>query len=118
MDDEDEDEDEDGVSQEQATLLRRALERAGLGLHEVWMHYFSIGGNAGQMEVEAFLHHALPLPPLERDMLAHAVNELIDHRPVVYAPYSSELTDAEGVGHVEARPTGDDEEEEEDGTHQ
>ncbi|USQ75242.1 hypothetical protein [Ornithinimicrobium cryptoxanthini] len=65
------------------------------------MHYFSIGGNAGEMEVEAFLHHALPLPPLERDMLAHAVNELIDHRPIIYAPYSDDLTGAHGVDHRE-----------------
>lgn len=110
-------EDGERVSQEQATLLRRALERAGLGLHEVWMHYFSIGGNAGEMEVEAFLHHALPLPALERDMLAHAVNELIDHRPVVYAPYSADLTQAQGVGHVETRPMDEDEDDDTD-THQ
>lgn len=93
------------VSREQARLLRRALERAGLGLHEVWMHYFSIGGNAGEMEVEAFLHHALPLPPLERDMLAHAVNELIDHRPVIYAPYSADLTDTQATDQDDSAPS-------------
>jgi hypothetical protein len=87
--------DEPGIASEQARLLRLAIGSAGLGLHQVWMHYFSIGGNAGEVEVEAFLHHALPLPTLERDMLAHAVNELVDHRPVTRAPYSSELIDAQ-----------------------
>lgn len=100
--------DEVRVSREQARLLRRALEGAGLGLHEVWMHYFSIGGNAGEMEVEAFLHHALPLPPMERDMLAHAVNELIDHRPVIYAPYSADLTAAHAAEHGESTPSDQD----------
>lgn len=90
--------DEPGIASEQARLLRVAIDRAGLGLHQVWMHYFSIGGNAGEVEVEAFLHHALPLPRLERDMLAHAVNELVDHRPVSRAPYSSELVEAQETG--------------------
>ena len=95
---------DESAGREQARLLRRAVEHAALGLQEVWMHYFSIGGNVGEMEVEAFLHHALPLPSLERDMLAHAVNELIDHRPVLYAPYSFDLADAQELGQSEPTP--------------
>ena len=85
--------DEEALGREQARLLRRAIDHADLRLNEVWMHYFSLGGNVGQLEVEAYLHHALPLPPLERDVLAHAVNELIDRRRVLYAPYVSDLAD-------------------------
>lgn len=86
--------DADGAGREQARLLRLAIRSAGLGLPQVWLHYFSIGGDAAEIEIDAFLHHALPLPPLERDVLAHAVNELIDARPVHYAPYSFDLADA------------------------
>ena len=105
--------DEDALAREQARLLCRAIDHAGLGLNEVWFHYFSLGGNAGQLEVEAYLHHALPLPGLERDILAHAVNELIDHRPVLYAPYTSDLDDAQDPGHLQE--SGDQETTEHDG---
>lgn len=105
--------DEEALAREQARLLCRAIDHAGLNLSEVWFHYFGLGGNVGQLEVEAYLHHALPLPGLERDILAHAVNELIDHRPVFYAPYTSDLDSAQDPGHP--RTTGDEETTEHDG---
>ena len=40
------------------------------------------------MEIDAYLHHALGLPRLERDLLARAANELIDHGVGGHAPYS------------------------------
>lgn len=85
--------DEEALGREQARLLNRAMEHAGLGLHEVWMHFFSIGGDVGELEVEAYLHHSLTLPGLQRDTLAHAVNEIIDHGPVLHAPYTCDLSD-------------------------
>ena len=85
--------DEEALGREQARLLRRAMDHAGLDLHEVWMHYFSIGGDVGVLEVEAYLHHSLTLPGIQRDILAHAVNEIIDHGPVLHAPYTHDLTD-------------------------
>ncbi|MEX5258049.1 hypothetical protein RCG71_17160, partial [Kocuria sp. CPCC 205281] len=42
---------------------------------------------------EAYLHHSLTLPGIQRDTLAHAVNELIDHGPVLHAPYSCDLSE-------------------------
>lgn len=89
---------EDGLAREQARLLRRAIDHAGLSLPEVWFYYFSLGGNVGQLEVEAYLNHALPLPGLERDVLAHAVNEMIDHRPALYAPYTCDLGNSGAAG--------------------
>lgn len=85
--------DEDALGREQARLLRRAMDYAGLDLHDVWMHFFSIGGDVGELEVEAYLHHSLTLPRLQRDTLAHAVNEIIDHGPVLHAPYTDDLSD-------------------------
>lgn len=42
------------------------------------MKYFAIGGKAGLTEVQAYVHGALSLPSIERDMLAHALNESLN----------------------------------------
>jgi len=86
---------EEEVGREQARLLRRAMLQADLQLDDLWMHYFSIGGEAGPLEVEAYLHHALGLPRLQRDMLAHALNELYDGNPSPRAPYARDLVEDE-----------------------
>ncbi|WP_307843336.1 hypothetical protein [Arthrobacter sp. MSA 4-2] len=75
----------------QRLLLLRAIRHAQIGLGELWLHYFAIGGDAGEYEVEAYLHGSFTLPPLQRDLLAHAANELIDDRPPPpRAPYSTD----------------------------
>ena len=83
--------DEEEAGREQARLLRRAMELAGLRLDDLWLHYFSIGGEAAPLEVDAYLNHALRLSEMERDILAHALNELINGRPSPRAPYASDL---------------------------
>ncbi|WP_461169620.1 hypothetical protein [Arthrobacter sp. Z1-15] len=78
----------DAVEPEQRRRLRLALTQAGLGTSQLWMKYFSIGGEAGEYEVDAYLNGSLSLPPLQRDILAHAANELIDDLPPrLRAPY-------------------------------
>ena len=61
---------------------RRALDvgyrRAELTLEQLWVRYFALGGVAGADEVEAYLGGVLPLPPLQRDILAQVVNERLD----------------------------------------
>ena len=61
---------------------RRALDvgyrRAELTLEQLWLRYFALGGIAGLVEVEAYLHGLVPLPPVQRDLLAQAVNERLD----------------------------------------
>ena len=61
---------------------RRALDvgyrRAELTLEQLWLRYFALGGVAGAVEVEEYLGGALPLPPLQRDILAQVVNERLD----------------------------------------
>ena len=79
------------VGGEQARLLREALDRAGVEVKQLWFHYFTLGGHAGETEVEAYLHHCLSLPALQRDLLAHAANELIAQLPPLRAPYTSDL---------------------------
>ena len=88
--------DDDGVGAEQARLLLEVIGRAGLEVKQLWFHYFTLGGSAGEVEVEAYLHDCLGLPAFQRDLLAHAANELIDRRPPLRAPYTSELLRREG----------------------
>ncbi|GAB5077227.1 hypothetical protein [Arthrobacter sp. AD-310] len=79
---------EDPEKQAQAT--RQAMDEAGLPLHIVWMRYFSFTGSAGEYEVDAYLNGSLKLPAHERDLVSHAVNELIKELPPPrMAPYSS-----------------------------
>ncbi|MFF1385056.1 hypothetical protein ACFVWT_15960 [Arthrobacter sp. NPDC058288] len=62
---------------------------------------------AGQFEVEAYIHGAIALPPLQRDILAHALNERLDeiNAPDGRASYSRGSEDA-GRLHDD-RPHGD-----------
>ena len=76
---------------EQRRQLREALKSAELTRGELWLNYFSIGGNVGEYEVEAYLQGLLSLPPVQRDLLAMAANELIEAIPRLYAPYSDDL---------------------------
>ncbi|MCQ2002107.1 hypothetical protein [Arthrobacter zhaoxinii] len=80
------------VEPEQRQLLKKALEDARLSVPEVWLKYFSIGGGAGEYEVDAYINCSLSLPPLQRDILAHAANELIDQLPArPRAPSSADV---------------------------
>jgi serine/threonine protein phosphatase PrpC len=63
---------------EQRHALNVGYRRANLTLEQLWVRYFALGGDAGLVEVEAYLHGLMPLPGLQRDMLAHAVNERLD----------------------------------------
>jgi hypothetical protein len=83
--------DDDTVGYEQARRLRGTMSAAGIDRQELWLHYFSIGGDLSEFEVDAYLHHSLGLPALQRDLLAHAANELLAERLPPSAPYASEL---------------------------
>lgn len=76
---------------EQRRQLREALKAAGITRGELWLNYFSIGGSVGEYEVEAYLQGLLSLPPIQRDLLAMAANELIESLPRLYAPFSDDL---------------------------
>ena len=64
----------DGEAQRDRTA--HAFRRSDLDVDELWMHYFSIGGDAGAMEIEAYLHGSYMLRPIQRDLLDHALYEL------------------------------------------
>jgi hypothetical protein len=66
----------DGDGEAQRDRTAKAFRRADLEVDQLWMHYFSIGGDAGSMEIEAYLHGSYMLRPIQRDLLDHAIYEL------------------------------------------
>ncbi len=64
--------------EDQSHSLQGALRQAQVTLDELWQSYFALGGTAGLHEVDSFLHDHTPLPLLQRDLLAHALNERLD----------------------------------------
>jgi hypothetical protein len=59
------------------TLLA-AFRGANLPPEQLWRRYFALGGAAGPAEIEAYLLGQTPLPTLQHDILAHALNERLD----------------------------------------
>lgn len=66
---------------QQAGVLHHIIARAGISVFQLWWHYFSLGGDAGALEVEAYLHQALHLPRAQRRLLDHAAHELLTSYP-------------------------------------
>lgn len=67
-----------GDEDDQRRCFRLALDAAPLTLEQVWIKYFGVGGEAGLTEVQAYVYGALNFPALERDLLAHALNETLN----------------------------------------
>lgn len=80
---------------EQRALINAAIVEAGFSIGEVWLHYFSLSGDVDEYEVEAYLTGIMQLPQSECNLLALAVNELIDELPPRRrAPFSDDLARA------------------------
>ena len=79
----------------QRELTLRAIREAKLTFGDVWLRYFECTGAADETELEAHLFGLLRLTPLESDILAHAVNELVKELPhgdlLPRAPYCHDL---------------------------
>lgn len=90
--------DDDAVGHEQARRLRGTMVAAGIDRGRLWLYYFSIGGEVSEFEVDAYLHHSLVLPRLQRDLLAQAANEILADLAPPRAPYAAEVR-----GHLSAR---------------
>jgi Stage II sporulation protein E (SpoIIE) len=76
----------------QRTATADAVSHAELTLEQLWTRYFALGGDLDLVDVDAYVSGLGQLPRLQRDMLAHAVNERLDElsgrRRV---PYSSPI---------------------------
>ncbi|CAM3586499.1 PP2C family protein-serine/threonine phosphatase [Kibdelosporangium persicum] len=75
------------------------MKRAELTVEQLWLRYLGIGGEAGFLEVDAYVHGLGSLPPLQRDILAQAINERLDELTWTHrAVYSRPVRDAEPRG--------------------
>lgn len=104
------DSDDEAVNYEQAWGLRDAMTTADIDRKQLWLHYFSIGGDASEFELDAYLHQSLVLPVLQRDLFAQAANEIITELRPPKAPYAADLLDGHrvaGRNPRDAEPDGD-----------
>ena len=69
------------ASEEQRLHTVHAMQSAGLDVQSAWIRYFSLSGNADEFDVDAYLNGLASLPPLDCDLLSHAVNELVSEAP-------------------------------------
>lgn len=72
-----------------------ALASSGLSMDQLWLRYFELGGEAGVMELDAYLNGAIAMPALQHDILAQAINERLDEIAPGRAPYSKEFVRVE-----------------------
>jgi hypothetical protein len=55
--------------------MNRARVDVGMTRPELWLRYFELGGMTPVLEFDAFLHGAFRATELDRDRIAHALNE-------------------------------------------
>nr|WP_143252816.1 PP2C family protein-serine/threonine phosphatase [Amycolatopsis coloradensis] len=78
-------------AEEQRRIVAACFARTGLTLEQLWLRYFALGGDVSEVELDGFLQGLAPLPRIQRDMVAHAVNERLDEVDGAHrAPYSRE----------------------------
>lgn len=74
---------------DQQILTAAVTRELGLNLFQLWKQYLSIGGNANEAGIHAYLRENDSLPVKDRDLLAWAIDELIIDSPwLPRAPYS------------------------------
>lgn len=66
------------MDENQQELARVAFLLADRGVWEAWLDYYGLGGNLDQWAVDAYLYGLLPLPALDCDLLAMALDERLD----------------------------------------
>lgn len=78
------------VGHEQAHRLQATMTSAFINRQDLWLRHFSLGGNVKEFEIDAYVHQALLLPQFQRDLLAHAANDILDEIAPPRASYTSE----------------------------
>jgi hypothetical protein len=80
--------------------LTEAFAGSKLTVEQLWLRYFTLGGDAGKVEIEAYLAGLMPLPSLQHNILAHAINERLDELgPPRRAPYRPDTPPRSERGH-------------------
>lgn len=89
----------------QRVLIDAAMIASDVPSVDAWLRYFALGGAADAFDVDAYLAGLQPLPLAECNLLAQAVNELIDEQPPrPRAPYrrAAATTSSTAAGGEEA----------------
>jgi hypothetical protein len=55
---------------------KNLLNEQSIALYDLWLTYWSYGGNAGTVEFEAFIYGALKLPEVDLCVLECAVRDI------------------------------------------
>ena len=55
--------------------LQEGMGRTGLSSEELWLRQLALGGDAGRLEVEAYVFGLLAPDDYQHDLLAQALNE-------------------------------------------
>jgi hypothetical protein len=75
-------------TQRRALSLFEGLQRSGMTPAELWIKYYAIGGDAAELEVEAYVLGLLSPDDYQHNLIAQALNEyFLDHQqdhPVCY----------------------------------
>lgn len=61
---------------EQHIALSSATHVLGIGLPELWLEYFAMGGSLELFDLEAYIHGLATLPPMDRAVLEQVLWEL------------------------------------------
>lgn len=68
--------------------LQGGMEASGMGYHDLWLRQIAVGGDASELELEAYLLGLLKPDAFQYNLIAQAINEyFIDHggdHPVGY----------------------------------
>jgi hypothetical protein len=56
----------------------QTVRAAGLRGEDIFLTYFGLTGEASEFEIEGYLSGLVMLPPADRDLLAQAINEVLD----------------------------------------
>lgn len=68
--------------------LEDGMVRSGMAYQELWLRQVGLGGEAGRLEVEAYVLGLLEVDPYQHDLLAQSLNEhfmeLGEDHPVAY----------------------------------
>lgn len=103
--------DDASVGYEQARQLL-TMRAANIDQGRLWLYFFSIGGSISEFELDAFLHHSLVLPRLQRDLLAQAANEILAEQAPPRVPYAADILRHRNPPVYEATPNERDDPEE------
>ncbi|MUK03564.1 hypothetical protein GM708_17695 [Vibrio cholerae] len=71
----------DDEEETQRVLIRAAMVTSDISCQDAWCRYVEYTGLADAVSIDAYLAGVVSLPLEECNLLAHAVNELIDEQP-------------------------------------